>query len=889
MFRLDRQFIQAFSFFAFSLILIVFTMLYSTPDRAVVGLDFRAMYTGGMMLSHGVSGNFYDLKTQYHWQEMIFPDLPPKALMPFVYPPFVAIIFVPVTFVSLSLAYQLFAVVNTCLFLFITYLLIKRLFPGKQKNLVMYMFLFVLFYFPVLQAIWQGQLTFFLFAGFIFSWYLFKKDKPFLSGMALSLLLFRPHLILLPLLLLVWKKQGRALLGFTALSGLLFMISFFLVGWQGLISYINLLLTIPSFGEAYTVHPQLEPTLRGFLQIIFQSDAFSVVFVPYFVGSVFLTAVAGLVWKGTWKPSSEKFDLQWAILSLAIIATSMHTNYHDLVLLLFPCLVVFTHLRRKVLFFVTIVSIDLLLLFFFPLPSLLLPFLLFFFWVLVAFTKEPLSSSLLRWSTLIFVLLFCLFWFKGVQFVDPDFGWHVRMGKLILTSGIPATDPFSYTMPSYPFVDHEWLLNVLLVKGFRSLGQISLAFLFSIIAISALYFSSLTIPKQARRFLLIPLFLSGMILVNFIGVRTQVVTWAFFSGLLFILRDPRMFDRWGWVIPLIFIVWANLHGGFPVGMVALLLFVFVRIVFKKRVLWNDIFIFVVSFAATFCTPYHWRLWWEVGMQITDGGLRWRILEWMPGIFFSIMTLWAFVVLSLVFVWKARKQFFLFDLLLYGGLFVAGLSSIRHIPLWIFVAFPMTAQGLAFFAKKVETIPFALSRLRKVLIGFFLLCCLLALFDLQGMIVSLFQKKVVITYPDQAVSYLHTHPPKGKLFSTYNWGGYLIWKLPEQKVFIDGRMPSWRRDPVDGESAYAFFDYQKFLSGELSFSHVVKQYRITTILIPSPKKEKKTPFLDRLDHFSNQFFHLPLPEKDPYAILRKTLREKHWYVVYQDKTAVIYQQ
>jgi len=42
------------------------------------------------------------------------------------------------------------------------------------------------------------------------------------------------------------------------------------------------------------------------------------------------------------------------------------------------------------------------------------------------------------------------------------------------------------------------------------------------------------------------------------------------------------------------------------------------------------------------------------------------------------------------------------------------------------------------------------------------------------------------YPVRAVEYLKAQRPPGNLLNAYNWGGYLIWALPEYPVFVDGR-------------------------------------------------------------------------------------------------------
>src|SRR3972149_5262151 len=86
----------------------------------------------------------------------------------------------------------------------------------------------------------------------------------------------------------------------------------------------------------------------------------------------------------------------------------------------------------------------------------------------------------------LWIVVWVAFWLRGYWMLDPDFGWHVRMGEVILESGIPLTDPFSYTMAAFPFVDHEWLTNVLMYLGYRSIGMVGLAAVFATLAVAAL-------------------------------------------------------------------------------------------------------------------------------------------------------------------------------------------------------------------------------------------------------------------------------------------------------------------------------------------------------------------------------------------------------------------
>ena len=49
---------------------------------------------------------------------------------------------------------------------------------------------------------------------------------------------------------------------------------------------------------------------------------------------------------------------------------------------------------------------------------------------------------------------------KGLA--DPDYFWHLTAGKVIASSGVPSTDPFSFTWAGKPWTAHEWLSELLM-------------------------------------------------------------------------------------------------------------------------------------------------------------------------------------------------------------------------------------------------------------------------------------------------------------------------------------------------------------------------------------------------------------------------------------------
>src|SRR6185369_9209150 len=249
--------------------------------------------------------------------------------------------------------------------------------------------------------------------------------------------------------------------------------------------------------------------------------------------------------------------------------------------------------------------------------------------------KKVYNRSMTKERLIFFLLsLFFLacFSFKGSHFLDPDFGWHLTMGKYIISHGIPPTDPFSYTMPSYPFIDHEWLTNVLIAKGDMFLTYDGVAGVFGLVTIGAILISLTTLKKRSLSFALIPFFLTGVTLYSFTGVRPQAMSWLLFALLLWVVRQERHFLRFRWGLPFLFLAWVNLHGSFALGIVTLILAGAYWYWKKKVSMKSVIFLLGLCLAATGMTPYGFRMWWEVWMQMSDGSLHFAIQEWLPAIF-----------------------------------------------------------------------------------------------------------------------------------------------------------------------------------------------------------------------------------------------------------------
>ena len=155
-----------------------------------------------------------------------------------------------------------------------------------------------------------------------------------------------------------------------------------------------------------------------------------------------------------------------------------------------------------------------------------------------------------------------MFTIVGYKNLDPDFGWHVRAGEYVMQKGIAKTDPFSYTMPSYPFIDHEWLTNVVMYLVTEHYGYGALAVIFGLLA-GGLWL--LLVPKRGVLLALIPVLMGAGAWLVRAGVRPQILDWLFLAGLLRLVWQEKVWKKWRWWVVPGFGLWANLHGGYAIG------------------------------------------------------------------------------------------------------------------------------------------------------------------------------------------------------------------------------------------------------------------------------------------------------------------------------------
>ena len=291
------------------------------------------------------------------------------------------------------------------------------------------------------------------------------------------------------------------------------------------------------------------------------------------------------------------------------------------------------------------------------------------------------------------------------------------------------------------------------------------------------------------------------IILPLANVRPQMVTLLFLALTTLIITAYLGGERRGlWLLPPLFVLWINLHGGYVIGLVLLGLTLLGETLARTcrrpaAPLRPLLLTAACAGAATLISPLGIEaLRYPFTYAGTGNASQRFIAEWQSPNFHNVAfyPLAASLLVGLLIgigrgKWRPTE-------LLWTALFSAlALQSIRHTPLYAIVVLPLLGAQLAVIAPawpRVLARWRAPSRLIFPVGGWLLLLVGLAALMTSSTSLPLQTGYTprVSGYPAGAVAFLHQHPEvRGNLFNTYSWGGYLIAELyPDRLVSIDGR-------------------------------------------------------------------------------------------------------
>lgn len=499
------------------------------------------------------------------------------------------------------------------------------------------------------------------------------------------------------------------------------------------------------------------------------------------------------------------------------------------------------------------------------------------------FIDEPFKNTTLFSLLFVGILAAIVFMFLYKIPDDPDLGWHIASGmREWATKSIPRADWFSHTYQNFRWVDHEYLSNVVIYGLNHFFGRPAISVFYTIIACLALFvgLKYAAVPKISWTHAALYAVCISPIFMYYSGARPQVLPWLFITLVFAVAASLKRneLSKAAYFLPVIFFLWANFHGGsVSIGLVIVGTFVVIEGLkvwyfrdgdeniflqkshaFTEKGFWRFAIASALSIGATFANPYGYRIYEEFLRTVTDTYSMARINEWLPPNFTQptgvLLLILLFVVVEAIYLKHDSKIDFTYIVFFFGFFFLAS-QSVRHIPLFALAMSPFLLESTKqLFDVYLE--PVLKKKFVFILVfGTALLSFVTYNHFFQRWQTSFSDSAIADSsgYPQGAVTYLKTHQVPGNMFNIYNWGGYLIEKLPEHKVFIDGRMPHWR-----DKNLQVFRDYNTIINVDAGFQ-------------------------DMVDHYNVGFFVI----QHGGSLENKLRGDAHWKEAYSDATSLIF--
>jgi len=457
----------------------------------------------------------------------------------------------------------------------------------------------------------------------------------------------------------------------------------------------------------------------------------------------------------------------------------------------------------------------------------------------------------------LFFIIFCMTLFFAIFIRDPDFFFHVKAGQdILLNKAIPATDPYSFTHAGGIWHAHEWLFEIIIYLIFHTLGYFGVKAFVALIGLAALFISAAALSKRHNADLPV-IAVMAMLLAPFLTPRPQLFTFLFFAIYLFALLRYKYrresYHLWG-LAPLM-VLWVNVHGGYLLGIAIIATFIvtewlgalLAQTPTEQRLRLRPLIITLLSvITASLINPWgihHWLF----PFQLMNTSAVAAISEWQPIDFSSFYArgyLAAIALLLMVYLYTPRRPD-ITEVAIPWGMITASFIAVRHMPLAYLTITPFLIHKLTEWVTSTSfTNHLWVTRLRnrlsqgndlgskEVILNWIILLVVTLLFTASYPLHHANDEaKLNELVPAKATDFIVASHLTGRMFNTYHYGGYLIFRLaPLQQVFIDIRGDMYGGGVMD--------DYIAAYQARPGWQTILDRYAIDYIVC-----ESKAPLLE----------------------------------------------
>lgn len=410
-----------------------------------------------------------------------------------------------------------------------------------------------------------------------------------------------------------------------------------------------------------------------------------------------------------------------------------------------------------------------------------------------------------------------------IRGVDFDLWYHLHFARYALAHGALPDHAFqSFLSPSPAFTDYYWLSQIVLYGVFKAGGYFGLILLRAALAITTgwLVFEFLRKSPLGRRragvAALLALLCFLVVFPRYVGIRPHMFSYTLIAVFLYVLEYGR---KSRWVLPILGVVWANLHGvEFPVMLVLVLAYgaeAMYRRVFLRETWGRDDQILMASvagvIASVFVTPHGMKI---TTVPFTSISLASQLIAELKPMSVSrlfdltfpdlipqrgtLLVLYQMVVV-LTAVWAVRRrELRVAHVLLAAGGVVLMFKAIRFMPEAMLLGLPMVG-GALWLPQWKTRLPRAIAWVLMVVLG-------LLPFRYVWEYTSLCGYPICQgTVPAGVTTFLHERAEPGRILNHPDIGGYLEWELGPDgyTIYSDMQTPFLFPDAITMLGQYTF--------------------------------------------------------------------------------------
>ena len=468
--------------------------------------------------------------------------------------------------------------------------------------------------------------------------------------------------------------------------------------------------------------------------------------------------------------------------------------------------------------------------------------------------------------TLILLLVYGALVTQKTNLHTADLGRHIKNGEIAITQRmIPQTNYYSHTYPDFPFLNHHWGTGVVFFLIWKVAGFAGLSVFFSLISIATL-FIFFYLAKKYANFELAVLATVVMlpVITSRVEIRPEAISYLFVALFFWILWEHAASHRALIFLPILELIWVNMHVYFFLGIGLIGVFLFSAVCNKNLKLAKTLAIILVATSAvTLLNPaglkgalYPLNIFTNYGYRVLENQsvvFLSKLILHVPSLYFIFA--FEFLCLSWLVVFALdRRNFFknYLELFILSVLFsVIAWQAVRNFALF------------GYFALFVSAINFKNIK-GKVFYPYIFTLCAFILFVLTLFSASYWTEKFSAVgvglgqNVSQAADFYIANNLKGPIFNNYDNGGYLIFYLfPKEKVFVDNRPEAY---PTD------FFN---------------------STYIPMQENEQKWAEVSAQNNLNVIFFYRKDYTPWAQAFLIKRISDPAWAPVYVDEYSIIF--